>query len=96
LPARGGLKSTCTLPELIERITPSFPSIETLAPIVGVTSLDLNLLKGITFILFGSLGPNAFSGGISIVISEFSSNPINFSSTLFKIQPSPMIINLGS
>ena len=95
-PASGGLKSKRTLPAPMERMVAFFPPYSMRAPMAGVMSFERSCLSGTRLIFSGSLGPKAWSGGISTVAGFAGSIVWKASSRGLSIQFSPMTMSLGS
>ena len=96
LPARGGLKSSWTLPDPMVLTVASFLSYSIWAPSLGVIPLAASLRSGTSRTFSGSRFPKAFSGGISTVSVFLIFSLGRASSRAFSTQFSPTTTSCGS
>ena len=79
LPACLWLKSTCTLPDPTNLMTPLRPSTSTLSPASAVSASSPSLRSGIMRTFFLSRAPNPLSGSMSTVIDSPTDAPASAS-----------------
>jgi len=73
-----------------------FPLYSMRIPMVGVIPLAVMCLSETRLTFSGSLGPKAFSGGISTTVVLLISIVVRLSSSVLRSHPSPITISFGS